>query len=346
MDWQEHINIAALRSWMDQQGLGSGHIESPHLLTGGTQNFLLHFRRDERGYVLRRPPAHLRKNSNEAMLREARVLGALSGSNVPHPGLIAVCEDASVIGACFFLMEPIEGFNPSTGLLDYHKSNPGIRHRMGFSLVDAITELAAIDYKAVGLEGFGRPEGFVERQAPRWRNQLEGYSKHKGWPGSSQLPGVDVITNWLEENKPTDFETGIFHGDVHLANVMYRNDSAELAALIDWELSSIGDPLMDLGWLMAAWPDPASEDGLDLYGIRPWEGFPTIEELIARYAERSGRNLDNVSWYGVLGCFKLGTILEGTYARACAGLAPKETGEQLHNSAVALFKRGLWYAGK
>lgn len=342
MDWQKHIDTEAVATWMDDQGLGRGPIQAPKLLTGGTQNFLLHFTRDGRDYVLRRPPAHLRKNSNETMTRESRVLAALVGSNVPHPGFIAACSDDNVIGARFYLMEPVNGFNPTGELSAYHKT-PEVQRRMGFALVDAIAELGAIDYKSVGLVGFGRPEGFIDRQVPRWRGQLEGYAEHDNWPGPSSLPGVDELTRWLENNKPTDFQPGIFHGDFHFGNVMYRHDSPELAALVDWELSSIGDPLIDLGWLMAGWP---LGDENALVPVSPWIGFPTLDELIARYGEQSGRNLDEVAWYGVLACFKLGTILEGTYARACVGKAPKETGDQLHGYTIGLFERGLSFIAK
>ncbi|MEQ9434303.1 phosphotransferase family protein [Hyphomonas sp.] len=342
MEWQKYINLNAVKDWMDQQGLGRGAIESPHLLTGGTQNFLLHFKRDCREYVLRRPPAHLRKNSNSTMLRESRILAALAGSDVPHPGLIASCADENVIGACFYLMEPVDGFNPTGKLSAYHQA-PEVQRRMGFALVDAIAALGAIDYKSVGLEDFGRPDGFIDRQVPRWRGQLESYCEHENWPGPSSLPGVEELTLWLERNKPSDLQPGIFHGDFHFGNVMYRHDSPELAAIVDWELSSIGDPLIDLGWLMSGWP---LDDGETFDAVSPWNGFPTLDEMIARYGERSGRNLDHLTWYGVLACFKLGTILEGTFARACAGKAPKETGEQLHGYSLRLFKRGLSFIAR
>ena len=342
MAWQEHIDLGAVSTWMDEQGLGRGQIEFPHLLTGGTQNFLLRFKRDGRDYVLRRPPAHLRKNSNETMTRESRVLAALTGSEVPHPAFIACCNDESVIGARFYLMEPVDGFNPTGELPAYNKSAEAQR-RMGFALVDAIAELGMIDYKSVGLEDFGRPDGFIDRQVPRWRSQLESYTEHDNWPGPSSLPGVEELTSWLERNKPTSFRAGIFHGDFHFGNVMYKHDSPELAAIVDWELSSIGDPLIDLGWLMAGWP-PKRGETFD--AVSPWIGFPGLDELISRYGQRSGRNLDDVMWYGVLACFKLGTILEGTFARACAGKAPKETGDQLHGYPIRLFERGLAFMAK
>ena len=346
-EFSDVIDLDALTIWMREQGLGKGSIENAGLLEGGSQNFLLKFTRDGREYVLRRPPRHLRKNSNSTMLREARVLEALADSAVPHPGFIAVCDDESVLGACFYLMEPIDGFNAVNGLPEYHRSDPAIRHRMGLAMAEGITALGAVDYKAVGLEGLGKPEGFLERQVPRWTAQLESYAQLAGWPGPSSLPGMDVIPDWLEANRPAEFTPGIMHGDYNIANVMFRPDSAELGAIIDWELCTIGDPLLDLGWLMALWHDP--EEGVrhdqPAKSILA-DGFPTIEEMIAHYAQGTTRKLDALAWYGVLACFKLGIILEGTYARACAGQAPVETGDELHAYTLDLFSRALRMIGK
>jgi aminoglycoside phosphotransferase (APT) family kinase protein len=337
----EHVDLARLRDWMDGQGLESGPIEDVTLLAGGTQNILLRFRRGQRRFVLRRPPPHLRKNSNETMRREARVLGALAGSDVPHPGLIAGCPDTEVIGASFYLMEPVEGFNPTQGLPAYHRSSPEIRRAMGFSLVDSIAALGRIDYLAVGLEGFGKPEGYLERQVARWQAQLDGYSELAGYPGP-EIPGLAEVARWLDDNRPKQWSPGIIHGDYHLANVMYRLDAPELAAIVDWELSTIGDPLLDLGWLLATWNDPDAPSAASVGGgIEPWEGFPSAAELVDRYREGTTRDLSWVPWYEVLACYKLGIILEGTHARACAGKAPKATGDVLHATTVGLFARAL-----
>ena len=126
------------------------------------------------------------------------------------------------------------------------------------------------------------------------------------------------------------------HGDYHLANVMYRPDSGDLAAIIDWELATIGDPLLDLGWMLATWPDGS---GASTVSVTPWEGFPTPAELVARYGAGSARDLSAVDWYHVLACYKLGILLEGTHARACAGKAPRDTGDRLHSRAIHLFDR-------
>ncbi len=339
--WQDLVDPAALAAWMDTQGLGGGGIEEATLLAGGTQNILLKFDRGARSFVLRRPSRHLRANSNETMGREARVLAALAGSAVPHPALIAACADTTVIGAAFYLMEPVHGFNAAhAGLPELHASDPSMRRRMGLAMVDAIAALAAVDIAAVGLSDFGRAEGFLERQVPRWRRQLEGYAACEGWPGPECLSEVQRVGDWLEAHRPAAFMPGLLHGDFHLANVMFRHDGPELAAVVDWELATVGDPLLDLGWLLATWPRP---DGAHHTPnrVQPWSGFPLAQDLVERYAQRSGRDLSSIRWYAVLACYKLGIILEGSHARACAGQAPRDTGERLHSAALGLFQRAV-----
>lgn len=338
------MDLDALRGWMDGKGLGEGPLKNVEKLAGGTQNILLKFVRRGRTYVLRRPPEHLRANSNETMRREARVLAAIADTDVPHPRLIAACPEEDAIGAAFYLMEPVDGFNPTTGLPDYHAGSEEVRHRMGLSLVEGIAALGALDYKALGLDGLGKPENYLERQVARWKAQLESYCELDGWTGPADIPGVEKVADWLDAHRPADFQPGIIHGDYHLANVMYRYDSPELAAIVDWELTTIGDPLLDLGWLLATWPE-GDGSGASAVAVTPWKGFPSAEELVAHYRPRTTRNVDAIEWYAVLACYKLGIILEGTHARACAGRAPKETGDMLHNQTIGLFERALRWIG-
>lgn len=332
--------LAALVRWMDGQGLGSGPLKQVEQLSGGTQNILLRFVRDGRAYVLRRPPPVLRANSNETMRREARVLAALTGSDVPHPGFIAGCNDESVIGAAFYLMEPIDGFNPTQGLPELHANDASVRHRMGLAMVEAIAALSKVDFQAVGLNDFGKLDNWMERQVGRWASQLASYAEMPGWTGPAEIPGVEKVGRWLEQNRPSDFQHGIIHGDFHLANVLFRRDSGELAAVVDWELCTLGDPMLDLGWLIATWPEAEHPHDTDV-AIRPWEGFARPDELIAHYGKASGRDLASLPWFIVLACYKLGIILEGTHARACAGKAPRETGDRLHAHTIHLFERAL-----
>ena len=334
------VDMMVLDAWMDEQGLAEGAITNVSALTGGTQNILLQFERGGRSFVLRRPPVHKRANSDETMRREARVLAALAGSDVPHPGLIAACADEALLGAAFYLMEPVDGFNAGQAMPASHVETPA-RRQMGFSMAEGIAKLAAVDYLAVGLDGLGRPDGYLERQVSRWQHQLSSYSEMEGYPGP-EIPGVEKVAGWLEANRPADSKPGILHGDYHIANVMFRYDRPELAAIIDWELATIGDPLLDLGALVAAWPDDEGKTPLgNANGVL--DGLPSAAELVVHYGERSERSVDAINFYVVLACYRLGIILEGTHARACAGRAPKEYGDLLHATTVGLFNRALKY---
>lgn len=328
-----HVDLMAVRHWMDMQGLGQGDFTAVAPLTGGTQNILLRLTRDGRDYIFRRPPPSPRKESHEVMRREARVLDALRGSPVPHPGLIASEPDENQLGYAFLLMEPIDGFNPSEGLPAFHAADATVRTRMGLSYLEGLAALAEVN---ADLPKFGKPDGFLDRQVGRWQAQLDNYARVDAWPGLNC--GVDIVADWLERNRPTDYRPGLIHGDCHLGNTMFAPDSGELAALIDWELATMGDPRLDLGWVMATWPDPLGRDTVGMT-ITPWEGFPDIDTLIAHYGERTTRSLDSAAWFGVLACYKLGILLEGTYARSLAGRAPKAVGERLHAATLALFDR-------
>jgi aminoglycoside phosphotransferase (APT) family kinase protein len=324
---------------MQDQGLASGPIENAQLLGGGTQNIIVAFDQGSRRYVLRRPALRPRANGNETMGREARVLAALAGTDIPHPQLIAFCGDQEVIGASFYIMQSVDGFNATVSLPPLNRGDPHLRREMGMALVDALAALGRIDHIAVGLSGFGKTERFLERQVPRWQSQLEGYRSNPGWPGPLSVPGVSEVATWLERNRPVSFVPGIMHGDYQLSNVLFRLNGSQVAAIVDWELATIGDPLIDLGWLLATWPETDGSGGT--FQIEPWEGFPTAGEIVERYAAGTARDLCAVKWYVVFACFKLGILLEGSYARACCGDASKETGDRLHGLTLALFRRAL-----
>ena len=249
-----------------------------------------------------------------------------------------------MLGAAFYLMQPVDGFNPTVGLPPLHAGDPAVRREMGFSLVDGIAALGRVDHLAKGLGDFGRADGFLERQVPRWQKQLDSYREYEGWEGPDAIAGVDAVAAWLTANLPKRFNPGLIHGDYHLANVLYRYDSPKLAAIVDWELTTVGDPLLDLGWILATWPlegHPSSEGT----SVTPWHGFPTAAELVERYAAQTDRDMTHMTWYSVLACYKLGIILEGTRARAAAGKAAVATGDQLHAHTLSLFQRALMWIG-
>jgi aminoglycoside phosphotransferase (APT) family kinase protein len=335
-DWRTLVDPAHLAAWMDTQGLGEGAIEGARQLTGGTQNLLLRFTRAGRDYVLRRPPLHPGANGDESMRREARVLEALRGTDVPHPGLVAACGDASVLGAAFYLMEPVDGFSP-TGDLPPAAHAPACQHRIGLEMARGIAALSRVDIAHPALQGLGKLDGYLERQVPRWRKLLQSYEEHAGWDGPAALPHVDALARWLDANLPPSIQPGLVHGDYHINNVMV-DANGRLAAIVDWELATIGEPLVDLGWLVATWPTPEGE-GLPRLRTRPWTSFATADEIVDEYAALTGRSLEHLRWYVVFACFKLGIILEGTHARACAGKADPREGDALHESAIWLLER-------
>jgi aminoglycoside phosphotransferase (APT) family kinase protein len=336
--WRDLIDLEALAHWMDGRLESPGApIEDAETLGGGTQNILLRFRRADRTYVLRRPPRRPRPESDEVMRREMTVLSALAGSSVPHPALVAGEGDPTPLGTAFYLMEAVEGFNATQGLPPLHASSTSLRRRMGEAIVDGAVAISRIDPSAGTLANLGKLDGWLERQVTRWRGQIDGYAKFAGWTGHTALPHLDAICVWLEANRPIRLQPGLVHGDYHLANVMYRKDQPELAAIVDWELASRGDPLLDLGWLTATWFDP--EEGEQHVAVTPWEGFPTLGEIVERYLSATGRSVSDARWYSVLAPFKLGAILEGSHARACAGLTPKPIGDRLHDHAISLFER-------
>lgn len=332
--------LDAVARWMTEQGLGEGPLQDVTAVTGGTQNVMLRFTRSGRPYVLRRGPRHLRPRTNSVILRETRVLAALAGSDVPHPRLIATCEDTGVLGdVVFYLMEPIDGFNAGEGLPPLHAGNPEVRYGMGLSMADALARLGAVDHVAVGLADFGKPDGFLERQVPRWLSELESYQEYDGYPGPD-IPGIVEVSGWLERHRPTQWTPGIMHGDYHAANVMFSRTGPDVVAIVDWEMCTIGDPLLDLGWLLATW---RQDDGSSVFShaLGGTDGLASTDDLLERYAANTSRDLSNIAWYTVLACFKLGIVIEGTLARACAGKAEKAVGDQLHAATVHLFERAL-----
>jgi aminoglycoside phosphotransferase (APT) family kinase protein len=334
----ELVDLATLTRWMDVEGIESGPVTDVAVLAGGTQNVLIRFSRADREFVFRRPPLHKRANSDATMLREAAVLAGLADSGVPHPWLVASCEDLGILGCCFFLMESVRGFTATSELPEPFASDVALQRQMGLSVVDALAALGRVDPDAAGVAHLGRPDGWLERQVGRWQSQLASYAELDGWPGP-QLPGVDVLGEWLARHLPARWNPGLIHGDFHLGNIMFSRDEPRVAAVVDWELATIGDPLLDLGHLLATWPDPSDPRRTPLPTAMP--GLPDRRTIIERYAGGSSRDLGAIDWYQALACYRLGIILEGTYARACAGKAPMQVGERLHAVAESLIDQGL-----
>ena len=275
----------------------------------GSSNVTYYVTRGSQQWVLRRPPPGPLLPTAHDVLREHRYLDALQGrARTPRP--VVACDDESVIGAPFYLMERAHGAMLRDGIPASYDTLEG-RRRVAEDLVDTLVELHGVDWEAAGLRG--RP-GYLERQMRRWIGQWE-----LTRPQTRDLPGLDAVVAWLEDRVPEDSGTTVVHGDYRLDNVMFGSDKPRVVAIFDWEMATIGDPLADLGWMLMYWGDPGDPPvppGWDppVY-LTAQEGFPSREEVVARYEAGSGRSMQHVAFYHVFSVFKLAIILEGLYAQ-------------------------------
>jgi aminoglycoside phosphotransferase (APT) family kinase protein len=326
------VDIEKLTAWLDDNipALGAG-ILSVKMLHGGTSNVILSLYRGQGELILRRPPATPPPNSEKSILREARVLQALNGTTVPHPHCHGWCADASVIGAPFYVMDRVPGWAAELRDGRIHHRAPfdatPYEYGVAYAMVDGLVALANVDYRAVGLEGFGKPDQFLERQVDRWESQLNSYPKLYGYAGR-ELPGYAYARDWLRANVPDGFKAGVIHGDVGTPNALFADGPpARLTALIDWELSTIGDPLLDLAWLCNALRDERDPDRIPAKALYNVANLPTRQELARYYAAGTGRDIKDFDYYLILAMYKGGCILEYKVAQAAAGILSKETGE-------------------
>ncbi|MBV9320246.1 MAG: phosphotransferase family protein [Mycobacterium sp.] len=334
-------DVASVQAWVRAQGIGS-EVSDVEPLSGGTQNIVVALRLDGRRVVLRRPPRHPRPTSDKTMLREIAVLRTLAGSAVPHPEFIAGCADLDVLGVVFYLMAHIDGFNPGNEVADAYVADPAVRHRAGLAFAESLAALSQAHWEGSELAAIRRPGSFLERQVPQWRSAMETYRRRDDYPRDA-LPGVDALADWIEQTRPPDSPPGIMHGDVHLNNVLLRRDRPEVAALIDWEMCTIGDPLLDLGWMLICWPvDPNPVTVAE--PLASLGGLPGRAEIYDAYLQAGGRPTAHLQWYEALACLKLGVVLEGTWVRMLAGQASREAGELLHASALRLIELGTQVA--
>ena len=285
----------------------------PRFITGGASNELFEIRRGGHRFALRRPPRMVPAGRNETMLREYRVLEALADTDVPHARVVAVCDDPDLMGGCFYMMELVDGWSPmgGGGWPAPFDTDLEARRGLAFELVDGIAKLAKVDWRAKGLQGFGRPDGFHERQVDRWMS-------HLGDVQFRDMPGIDAAAAWLRAHKPRNYEPGIMHGDYQFANVMFRHGApARLAAIVDWEMATVGDPLLDLGWVIQGWIDTDGERSRGATSTgRGCRRAPSCSSLRGR--ERT-RSTEDIEYYVILAKFKLAVVLEAGYARAVQG---------------------------
>jgi aminoglycoside phosphotransferase (APT) family kinase protein len=301
-----------LEAFMDQQGLGEGPISAERVGEGHSNvTFLIH--RGEQSFVLRRPPRPPLPPSAHDVVREARVLSAVQGL-IRTPAVLSVCEDEAVLGVPFYVMERMYG-TVITSAIPEAIDNPEEHARISDELIRALVELHAVDWRAAGLEGFGKPSGYLDRQLRRF-NGLWDVNKTR------ELPLVQQVGEWLAANKPDSPEATIVHGDFRLGNTMFADEApARLVAIFDWEMATIGDPLADVGYMTATWAE-RGEDGDSMFSlgtVTKAAGFYLRDELVARYEELSGRSMSDLRWYQALAVWKAVVFMEGNYKRAVAG---------------------------
>ncbi len=308
------------------------------LVGHGRSNLTYRMSSGGESWILRRPPlSHVQPTAHD-MSREFRVISALAGSPVPVPKTYALCDDTDVIGAPFYVMENVEGLVPVDPKEVERRYDEVQRRMMGEELVDGLAALHAIDPADVGLADFGRPEGYVERQIRRFSEQL---AKVK----TRDLPELDEVARRLKTAMPASADATIVHGDYRLDNAIMDGEG-HLAAVLDWEMSTLGDPLADLGIMRMYWRDREADTDLtptigSSAGVITMPGFPSWQEAAARYEEKSGRDLGHLDFYIVLAHFKLAVILENMHARFQAGGTVGSGFELIGNQVLVLARGGL-----
>jgi aminoglycoside phosphotransferase (APT) family kinase protein len=303
--------------------LGDGRwaASTVEVVVGGRSNLTYYVTSPAGSVVLRRPPLRAVRPTAHDMTREHRVLCALHGTAVPVPRPLLLCTDPDVLGAPFYVMERVDGVIARDRLPDGY-APPARRAAMTDALVDVLADLHDVDPAAVGLTGFGRPEGYLDRQLRRWAGEWQALR------AGADLPGVDALAAELVAGMPTEPSGPVVHGDYRLDNVVL--DPAEptrVAAVLDWEMSTLGDPLADLGLLLVYWqPAPGT---VVTPSVTSLPGFPPRSALVARYASRRDVDLAALPWYVALGCFKLAVVVAGIVARQRAGAMVDNTDDGL-----------------
>ena len=305
------VDLIALTRWLDAErpGLRTGELTGS-VIAGGKSNLTYRLTDGLSSWALRRPPlGHVLPTAHD-MGREFRVISALTTTRVPVAQPIAYSPNPEILGAPFYLTSFVEG-----AVLDRPGVAAGLDRpaagRICEQLVDTLSVLHEVDPRHVGLQDFGRPDGYLGRQLKRWQAQ---------WTASQTEPRDDArrVVTALTDRIPPQSAAGIVHGDYRLTNVIYRADFTGIAAVVDWEMATLGDPLTDVG-LLAVYHSLSLQGEFLPPRLRLEDGFATVDELVARYADRSGRDVSDLAWYIGFGYFKLAVIAEGIHHRYLMG---------------------------
>jgi aminoglycoside phosphotransferase (APT) family kinase protein len=302
-----------VEAFLDAHGLGSGPVRATRIGEGGGSNFSFLLEREGGRFVLRRPPRPPLPPSAHDMVREARLQLALAPHGVRLPTIRAVCEDESVIGVPFYVMDHLEG-DVVTDVLPPGLETEDARRRLGLDLVDALVEIHAVDPHAPGVADFIRPGSYLERQVRRF-SQLWEVNRTR------PLPAVVEVGSWLAANLPEPRPLSVVHGDYRLGNTIVAADRpARIAAVLDWEMGAVGDPRADVGYLLAMYSEPGGQESpLGTSPVTASAGFPLKRELVERYVEQSGRDVEPLGWFQALALWKAAVFCEAIYGRFIRG---------------------------
>jgi aminoglycoside phosphotransferase (APT) family kinase protein len=309
----EGVDLERLAPWFAAHVEGAaGAPLHAELIAGGRSNLTYFVDDGTHAWVLRRPPlGHVVETAHD-MRREYRVLEGLGSTDVPVPAVLAFSDDDSLIGAPFYVMERVEGQILRTRD-EVAALSPAEARACSEVLVDVLARLHSVDYQAVGLGDFGHPDGFLARNVARWGKQWQANK-------TRELPALDEVARRLEAALPASGPPGIVHGDYRLDNTMLAaDDPGRMVAVLDWEMSTLGDPLTDVGLLLVYWGGGAQLAVLAAQGVGDVPGVLTRDEVVARYAERSGRSVTHLDFYVVFAMYKLAIIVEGIQARYLMG---------------------------
>jgi aminoglycoside phosphotransferase (APT) family kinase protein len=337
----EGVDLERLRAFFSEHvaGAAADRPLTAELIAGGRSNLTYGISDGKHEWVLRRPPlGHVLPTAHD-MSREYRVLSGLAGTDVPVPRTLAFCDDEDVNGAPFYVMERVEG-QILRSADDIARLTTEQAADCSRELVDVLARIHTVDYEAVGLGDFGHPEGFLERQVRRWGEQWE-RSK------AADLPALDELARRLRTALPESGPPSIVHGDYRLDNTMLApDDPTRIVAVLDWEMATLGDPLADVGLLLLYWAQNDAQVIATGEGIRTDAGFLSRDQVVARYAEQSGRRVDELDWYVVFAGYKLAIIVEGIAARYRMGKTLGEGFEAMGEMVARLIDGALDQASK
>ncbi|MEL6590663.1 MAG: phosphotransferase family protein [Bacteroidota bacterium] len=309
----EQFELQALQNYLNQHLADFGNITDVRQFPGGYSNLTYLIKTDQREYVLRRPPFGANIKSAHDMGREYRVLKTLEGHYEAIPEAVLYCEDAEVLGAPFYLMERVKGVilrpsNPPKPL-----PSPELMRKISVATVDNLAKLHSLELEQSGLLQLGKPEGYTQRQVEGW---IRRYQKAK----TDEVADMDAIAEYLQSELPEQTQVSFLHNDYKYDNLVLDPEQLDrIIAVLDWEMATVGNPLMDLGAALAYWVEPKDSPALQMFNLTALPGNLNRQEVVSRYAERSAHSVDNISYYFVFACYKLGVIVQQIYARYVKG---------------------------